>query len=47
MTVGDYVWRWTYDLFYEDPAVRAKWGRLPQPEVLRPTLNDGLGIGLK
>jgi hypothetical protein len=47
MTVGDHVWRWTYHLFYEDPAVRAQWGRLPQPEVLRPTLNDGLGIGLK
>jgi hypothetical protein len=43
MTTGDYVWRWTYDLFYRQFKA---YGRLPQPEVLRPTLNE-LFLGLK
>ena len=45
MTTGDYVWRWTYDLFYDGDAL-ATLGRLPQPERLRPALND-IGVGLK
>jgi hypothetical protein len=40
MTTGDYVWRFTYDLFYEGRAAVQKWGRLPQPERLRPALNE-------
>lgn len=43
MTTGDYVWRWTYDLFYRNFNA---YGRLPQPEVIRPTLNE-LFLGLK
>jgi hypothetical protein len=45
MTTGDYVWRWTYDLFYDGEALAA-FGRLPQPERLRPALNQ-IGVGLK
>ena len=41
MKTGDYVWRFTYDLFYLDPALR----RMPQPEAMGPVL-DGL-FGLK
>ena len=43
MTTGDYVWRWTYDLFYENFAT---YGRLPQPEHMRTILKD-LEVGLK
>lgn len=32
--MGDYVWRFTYDLLYNDPALR----RLPQPEKIGPIL---------
>ena len=46
MTTGDYVWRWTYDLFYDPKKVLAI-GRLPQPELVRPILNTELGFGLK
>jgi hypothetical protein len=45
MTTGDYVWRWTYDLFYPTGKL-ASHGRLPQPELLRPVLNK-LGVGLR
>jgi hypothetical protein len=45
MTTGDYVWRWTYDLFYPKSKL-ASHGRLPQPELLRPILN-ALGVGLR
>jgi hypothetical protein len=45
MTTGDYVWRWTYDLFYP-LAKLPSHGRLPQPEHLRPILNK-LDVGLK
>ena len=31
---GDYVWRFTYDLLYNDPGLR----RLPQPEKMGPVL---------
>jgi hypothetical protein len=46
MATGDYVWRFTYDLFYENQAMFQKYARLPQPERLRPALND-IGVGLK
>jgi hypothetical protein len=46
MQTGDYVWRFTYDLFYEGTALKTL-GRLPQPEHLRPTLNNLADIGLK
>jgi hypothetical protein len=39
MQTGDYVWRFTYDLFYQGDALK-DFGRLPQPEHLRPTLNE-------
>lgn len=38
LPVGDYVWRFTYDLFYPK-AIRLKWPRLPQPEAVKPQLN--------
>ena len=34
MTTGDYVWRWTYDLFSRNFKA---FGRQPRPGVLRPT----------
>jgi hypothetical protein len=53
MQVGDYVWRFTYDLLYwfdtergETPEVLKTRGRLPQPELVRWLLNE-LGIDLK
>ena len=46
MKTGDYVWRFTYDLFYEGEAALKQYGRLPQPERLRPALNE-IGIELK
>jgi hypothetical protein len=58
MTTGDYVWRWTYDLFYprrragltgagaRPTGELASQARLPQPELLRPALNE-LGVGLR
>jgi hypothetical protein len=33
---GDYVWRFTYDVFWLDPAMR----RLPQPEAIGPVLRE-------
>jgi hypothetical protein len=36
MSTGDYVWRWTYDLLYEQEAMR----RLPQPEITNPKLDS-------
>jgi hypothetical protein len=36
MATGDYVWRWTYDLFYLNPPLR----RLPQPEAVGPVLKE-------
>ena len=46
MRTGDYVWRFMYDLFYTGEAL-AKLGRLPQPERLRPLLNELADIDLK
>jgi hypothetical protein len=46
MQTGDYVWRFTYDLFYQGDALRDV-GRLPQPEHFRPTLRDLADVGLK
>jgi hypothetical protein len=46
MKTGDYVWRFTYDLFYEGDEALKQYGRLPQPERLRPALNE-IGIELK
>ena len=36
MKTGDYVWRWIYDLLYNEPGLR----RLPQPEAVMPKLKD-------
>ena len=47
MQTGDYVWRFTYDLFYESEQTRKAFGRLPQPEVLRPLLNELADVGVK
>ena len=46
MKLGDYVWRFTYDLFYKGEEALKQYGRLPQPERLRPALNE-IGIELK
>jgi hypothetical protein len=35
MRTGDYVWRFTYDLFYSSESLR----RLPQPEAIGPVLD--------
>jgi hypothetical protein len=49
MQTGDYVWRFTYDLFYkvkkrnELKAI----GRLPHPEWLRSLLNELADVGMK
>ncbi len=43
---GDYVWRFMYDLFYTGEALQ-RLGRLPQPERLRPLLNELADIGMK
>jgi hypothetical protein len=40
MKTGDYVWRFTYDLLYYDPALR----RMPQPESLGRALNELFGL---
>ena len=36
----------TYDLFYKGEEALKQYGRLPQPERLRPALNE-IGIELK
>jgi hypothetical protein len=46
MKLGDYVWRFTYDLFYKGDEALKQYGRLPQPERLRPALNE-IGIELR
>ena len=46
MQTGDYVWRFTYDLFYQENAL-VDFGRLPQPERLRPLLNELADVGVK
>jgi hypothetical protein len=46
MQTGDYVWRFTYDLFYTGEALK-KLGRLPQPEFLRPLLNELADVDVK
>jgi hypothetical protein len=46
MQTGDYVWRFTYDLFYQGEALKTH-GRLPQPERLRPALNELEDLGVK
>jgi hypothetical protein len=45
MRTGDYVWRLMYDLFYQGDALK-NFGRLPQPEVLRPLLEELKDINL-
>ena len=45
MRTGDYIWRFMYDLFYQGDALK-NLGRLPQPEFLRPLLNE-LDVDLK
>lgn len=40
MKTGDYVWRWTYDLFYVDEPLR----RMPQPEAIGPVLEKLFGL---
>jgi hypothetical protein len=40
MKTGDYVWRFTYDLFYANPALR----RMPQPEAMGRALNELFGL---
>ncbi len=47
MQTGDYVWRFMYDLFYKGGEELKTYGRLPQPEVLRPLLNKLKDIDLK
>lgn len=44
MTTGDYVWRFTYDLFMRSRCSR-DFAQLPQAERLRPALNE-LDLGL-
>ena len=36
MKTGDYVWRFTYDLFYMPVGMR----RMPQPEAMGPALKE-------
>jgi hypothetical protein len=40
MKTGDYVWRFTYDLFYTDRALR----RMPQPEAMGRAMNEVFGL---
>jgi hypothetical protein len=40
MRTGDYVWRFTYDLFYGPAALR----RMPQPEAIGPVLDTPLQL---
>lgn len=40
MKTGDYVWRFTYDLFYLDPAAR----RMPQPEAMGRAIKELFGL---
>ena len=46
MATGDYVWRFTYDLFYRNAEAFEQFARLSQPERLRPALNAA-GVGLR
>ena len=40
MKTGDYVWRFTYDLFYVDPALR----RMPRPEAMGKAMKEPFGL---
>jgi hypothetical protein len=40
MKAGDYVWRFTCDLFYVDPSLR----RMPQPEAMGKAMKELFGL---
>jgi hypothetical protein len=47
MQTGDYVWRFMYDLLYQGDVAFKAYGRIPQPEFLRPLLNDLADVDVK